>query len=160
MSNNLAPTIYFVEAQVNENHRLLCQIVEHFFNKGKKVQIVANSDQVAQALDKLLWTFSQESFIPHKIAAPEESNSLIEPVVITVGEDKLDNYEILVYDGMVNLDFIKNYSHIIHFVVTDVPGLRDESRSLWKKVSENNIKAEHIKNLSSQKKNFDNLFQI
>lgn len=160
MPNKFLSTIYFIEARINGKHRLLCRIVEHFYDKGKKVQMIAHSDQMAQVLDKVLWSFSQDTFIPHKIATSKESNSLTEPVIITVGEDKLDNYEILIYDEMVNLEFANNYSHIIHFVVTDDPDLRNASRSIWKKAKENNIHVQHIGEKSVQKMNFGNLFRI
>ena len=76
--------IYFVETPSEGQRRLLCQWVERFYEEGKRVQVVVDSTMAAQHLDQMLWTFSQESFVPHSIFAFNKSSDLIEPVVITV----------------------------------------------------------------------------
>ena len=58
--------------------RLACRIVDKATQQDQHVFINSSSDSEAQKLDELLWTFSQGSFIPHKIvrqagdAAPRE----------------------------------------------------------------------------------------
>jgi DNA polymerase IIIc chi subunit len=137
--------IYFVETRANEKHQLLCHVVEHFYEKRKNIQIVAGSMKASEDLDNLLWTFSKTSLIPHRILGPDHSNSVNEPaVVITEDERPLENYEILVYDGMMNLEFIKSYLWVVHFIIMNDPGKRKESRNLYKSARDQGFQLQHI----------------
>jgi len=137
--------LYFVETRANEKRQLLCHIIEHFYKKGKNIQAVAGHPKTSEDLDNLLWTFSQMSIIPHRILGPDDSNSVKEPaVVITADEKPLENYEILVYDGMMNLEFIKDYSWVIHFIIMNDPGKRKESRNLYKAARDQGFQLQHI----------------
>jgi len=138
---------YFIETEKNELHDLICHIVEYFYREGIKVQIVASSHEIATQLDKKLWSFSQKSFVPHKLVEPDGVEDILEQVVITVDEYKLDDYRVLIYDGMVNLEFIKNYLCVIHFVVMDDMDRRSESRSLMRNVKKNVEQIEHIQHI-------------
>ena len=54
---------------LNKNHNLdlcICRYVKHLFKKESRI-IVITSDDELEKLDKLLWTFEQNSFLPHKI---------------------------------------------------------------------------------------------
>lgn len=42
-----------------------CRVTEKAYKLGHSVYIHVSDDQQAQALDDMLWTFSQGSFIPH-----------------------------------------------------------------------------------------------
>ena len=44
---------------------LACRLAEKAFLLGHSIYIQAESEQQAQALDNLLWTFKQGSFLPH-----------------------------------------------------------------------------------------------
>jgi len=59
--------LIFVETRSNEKRATLCRQVEGFYEKGQHVLVVTDSTLAAQHLDQMLWTFSQESFVPHRI---------------------------------------------------------------------------------------------
>ncbi len=50
-----------------------CRLAEIAYLKNLSVDIVAETAADAQSLDDLLWTFSDNSFVPHKIALDEHS---------------------------------------------------------------------------------------
>lgn len=52
-----------------------CKLAEKAFRLGYKTYILTNSLQQAQQIDKLLWTFRANSFIPHAIYQKELPNS-------------------------------------------------------------------------------------
>ncbi len=136
--------IYFMETPSEGQRRLLCQWVECFYEEGKRVQVVVDSTMAAQHLDQMLWTFSQESFVPHSIFAFNKSSDLIEPVVITVGEVLLEGFEVLVCDAGVTLDFMRNYSEVVHFVLRDDLEKKQESRLLWQSARELGLVLRHV----------------
>lgn len=63
---------------------LACRLLEKAYLKGHKVFVLCNNKQQAEYLDELLWTFKEDSFIPHNLQGegPEP------PPVIQIGFDK------------------------------------------------------------------------
>jgi DNA polymerase-3 subunit chi len=48
--------------------RVACRLADKAFKQGEKLYIQAESETQARALDDLLWTFRQASFVPHNLA--------------------------------------------------------------------------------------------
>ena len=86
-----------------------------------RVVVVTDSTLAAQHLDQMLWTFAQESFIPHRVLTSKGSVDFMEPVVITVGEIVVQGFHALVCDGTTPLDFAARYPEVVHFVLRDDP---------------------------------------
>jgi DNA polymerase-3 subunit chi len=63
---------------------LACKIVDKATQLDHHVFVHSTSDAEARQLDELLWTFSQGSFIPHRVVRGETAEPPIEPVVIGV----------------------------------------------------------------------------
>jgi DNA polymerase-3 subunit chi len=144
--------IYFVETRANEQRVALCRWVERFFEEGKKVQVVADSTMAAQHLDQLLWTYSEGSFIPHRIYDAKTSDSLIEPVVITIGEVRLEEFEILLCDGPANLHFMKQYPVAVHFILRDDEDRKQESRLMWQSARDQGVQLHHVPYTSTMRR--------
>ena len=49
--------------------KFACRIVEKAWQRGMQVAVLGSDAAELTALDELLWTFSDQSFIPHEIAA-------------------------------------------------------------------------------------------
>jgi DNA polymerase-3 subunit chi len=81
------------------------------------VFINATSDIDAQKLDELLWTFSQGSFIPHRIARDGADTVPAEPVIIGLNRSPLGER----WDLMINLaadvpEFFSRYRRVAEVV--------------------------------------------
>lgn len=59
---------FYVLADARDNSRALlaCRLADKAYRLGHSVYIVASSEARAAALDDLLWTFRQDSFVPHE----------------------------------------------------------------------------------------------
>lgn len=136
--------IYFVETQAEKQRVLLCRWIERFYERGRKVQVVVDSSQAAQYIDHLLWTFSEESFIPHRIAGTGGGEAGSDPVVITVGESRLDGFDVLVCDGSVQFEFMSRFPEVVHFVLTDDSEKKQESRLMWQRAREKGFHLRHV----------------
>ena len=136
--------IYFVETKAEGQRIVLCRWVERFYGGGGKVQVVVDSTQAAQYIDQLLWTFSEASFIPHRIVGPGGRGDPVEPVVITVGEARMEGFDRLVCDGRVQLDFMLLFPVAVHFVVTDEPERKQDSRLIWQKARDLGVRLQHV----------------
>ena len=63
-----------------------CRLVEKVWQRGHRVLVVAASDGAARRFDDLLWTFRDESFVPHRrIGAndPAVAQPVDEPVIVS-----------------------------------------------------------------------------
>lgn len=60
---------FYLLASEQENARWLvaCRLLEKAYAKGHRVYVLCNQKQDAEFLDELLWTFKEESFIPHNL---------------------------------------------------------------------------------------------
>ena len=55
----------FATGAAGDPLHLACRLLEKAQGQGLRVYVNAPSEPVARALDRLIWTFRQDSFIPH-----------------------------------------------------------------------------------------------
>ncbi len=63
-----------------------CRLVETVWRRGHRVLVLAASEAAARRLDDLLWTFRDESFVPHRRVGagdPAAAEPADEPVVVS-----------------------------------------------------------------------------
>jgi DNA polymerase III subunit chi len=66
--------------------KLASRIAEKAVAHGQQVHLNAASQSQAAMLDEVLWTFSQSSFLPHRVVAATPTDSMpAEPVLIGAG---------------------------------------------------------------------------
>jgi DNA polymerase-3 subunit chi len=104
---------------------LACKIVDKATQLDHHVFIHSTSDGEAQQLDELLWTFSQGSFIPHRIVRAPLELAPAEPVLIGVNQQPAPGR----WNVLVNLapdvpEFFSRYERVAE--VVDANALRRE----------------------------------
>ena len=63
---------YFEKTSGRDLLVYICRLVEKGYKQGSKpIYIHFDSENEAKEFDSLLWTFRQESFIPHTIQTPQ-----------------------------------------------------------------------------------------
>jgi len=124
--------VLFVETTAQEQRRDLCRWVERFVDEGRRVFVWTGSTISAQQLDGLLWSFSKQSFVPHRIVPdPADAKSAPEPVLIGWVLPNRGRVHVLVCDETPDLAAAPACDVIVHFVPMDDPVKREESRRLW-----------------------------
>ncbi|MFI4918751.1 MAG: DNA polymerase III subunit chi [Legionellales bacterium] len=59
---------YLVASTEPDAHWLVaCRLIEKVYSMGHKIYVHCNNQQDAENLDELLWTFRDDSFIPHNL---------------------------------------------------------------------------------------------
>lgn len=91
-----------------------CRLAEKAWLKNHRVYVHTNSPDDAQAMDELLWTFRQNSFVPHarSPASPDD------PVRVLIGHGRRPDNE---SDVLINLtetvpDFFTQFDRVAEFV--------------------------------------------
>ena len=83
-------------AAAKQRWAFACRLTEKAYLKDLKIVIVNDTLADAKALDELLWTFNERSFIPHQICLDEQSVDPATPVRLTVEPTALHAADLLV----------------------------------------------------------------
>ena len=75
-----------------------CRIAEKAWGRGHRVHLHVDSPESARRLDDLLWTWRDESFVPHSVC---ETNGAAGAAAVTIGWGTLPGFA---DDVLLNLD--------------------------------------------------------
>jgi len=73
---------FFIETSKGEKDVLICKLAEYFCDHHQSAQIIKGSINRAKYLDRLLWIFNRESFVPHKILDRVSDQPIIEKIIV------------------------------------------------------------------------------
>lgn len=74
----IRPTIRFIRVRNNqEKLRIILETVEQQFHQNERIQITVADEKALKFLDDALWSFREESFIPHHVSSHESSEIVI-----------------------------------------------------------------------------------
>lgn len=82
------------EQSTGDHFTMACRLAGKAWQQGRRVYLHTNSDSESRHLDRLLWTFRQDSFIPHGIF--EGSDPELNPVLIGHQGDIGEEHDVLV----------------------------------------------------------------
>ena len=86
---------YVLQKNASGNRYMLaCRIAEKAWQQGHRVLIHTQSGDDANHMDRLLWTFRDQSFVPHGLL--ETADRALNPVLIGSGDDAGDEPDVLV----------------------------------------------------------------
>lgn len=115
---NMKIDFYVLEVtQAQKSLFFACQLLEKIHAENKRAYIHANSLEEAERLDGLLWTYREDSFIPHNIY--QASDDAPPPIQIGYGEKPLHHQDILINLGKEIPEFYQQFNHVIEIVFTD-----------------------------------------
>lgn len=78
--------VYFIDLSISNKTRHTCDIVEKLYEQGFSVTVFTKDSSQKHTLDRMLWTWKQESFIPHTTEIDPDSDT-DEAVLLTEQED-------------------------------------------------------------------------
>ncbi len=108
---------------------LVCDLTARHFEQRQAVAIRAGGPQEAEELDSLLWTWRQNSFVPH-VRLEQAEPEFMEPVVIFQGGDPgLDADVLILASADEPPDWLGRFAHIHDFALVYDEGLRTAGRA-------------------------------
>lgn len=110
-------------------------LLEKTRERGWKALVRAASDERVTALDSHLWTYREESFLPH--AQSRDPNPKEQPILLTAGPGNLNDAEVLfLVDGAATEDWANGEAAAAARVVLIFdgrdPAALDAAREQWK----------------------------
>jgi DNA polymerase-3 subunit chi len=122
---------YHLENQPLEG--VLPVLLEKTLERGWKAVVEVGSRERAASLDSALWTFRDDSFLPHGLAGGD--TDALQPVLITTGSGNPNGANVRFYvDGAVPGD-VAAYTRVVFLFSGHDPEAIAEARAAWKALS-------------------------
>jgi DNA polymerase-3 subunit chi len=94
-----------------------CRIAEKAMKQQQHIYVNAQSEVQARNLDDLLWTFSQGSFVPHRLVEAGGAQNATEPVLVGFGDDpKNENWQLIINLADAVPEFFSRYERMIEII--------------------------------------------
>ena len=140
-------TVNFYSLEKSQDlHLSICFLIRKLYKSGGQI-IICDSQSNLEKIDKLLWTFEQNSFLPHKIY---ESRVALDTPILLLTEKYLNNLLIFKeYDSIIN-NFDKPVTQADnHFNVYEFVESSEEKKIISRKkymiYKKNNFNVNHKK---------------
>jgi DNA polymerase-3 subunit chi len=112
--------------------RVLPDLLEKCLERGWRAAVQLGSQERLESLDAHLWTYREESFLPHGTA--KDGQATAQPVWLTTGDDNPNRAEVrFLADGAELADFA-GYQRVVLLFDGNDPDAVDVARTRWKSV--------------------------
>jgi DNA polymerase-3 subunit chi len=125
---------YHLEAQPLE--RVIPVLLEKSLERGWKVVVETGSRERAEALDLALWTYRDDSFLPHGIAGGEADAE--QPVLITTNGGNANGATVRFFTDRAVPREVGGYERIVYLFSGHDPDAVAEARVAWKALGPGN----------------------
>lgn len=122
--------VYFYHLQNQPLEKVLPQLLEKCLERGWRCVVQAQSDERVQALDQHLWTWRDDSFLPH--GTDRETNLADQPVLLTTSEANANGAHVRFFVEGASSEDIAGYERAIHLFDGNDPDAVDNARAQWK----------------------------
>ena len=100
----------------------ICRLTEKAWSQNNAVYIHTMDEQHASNYDELLWTFNEDSFVPHHLLQDETDQSKTQNVLI--GHQAAEQNPITYHDVLINLNheapsFFSQFERVAEIITTD-----------------------------------------
>jgi DNA polymerase III subunit chi len=122
--------VYFYHLERGTLEEVLPTLLERSLERGWRATVQAASEERVEALDTLLWTYREESFLAHGTA--RDGFAEAHPIYLTAGDDNPNGSQVRFLVDGAELDDAAPYARVVY-----VFGGRDEAavsqaRAAWR----------------------------
>ena len=118
---------YHLEGQPLE--RVLPALLEKTVERGWRAVVETSSRERAAAIDAMLWTYRDDSFLPHAIAGDETDPD--QPVLIAVDEGNANAANVRFFVDRTVPQSVDGYERIVYLFSGHDPDAVSEARVAW-----------------------------
>ena len=125
---------YHLEAQPLE--RVIPVLLEKTLERGWRAVVEAGSSERAEALDALLWTYRDESFLPHgQGGGPHDAH---QPVLIVSDQSNANGAQVRFFVDRAVPKSGEGYQRLVYMFSGHDPDAVAEAREAWKALRDGN----------------------
>ena len=128
--------ILFYHLETQPLERVLPLLLEKSLERGWRAVVETSSRERADALDATLWTFRDDSFLPHGIAG--EATDPDQPILIAMGEENPNAANVRFFVDRAVPPSAEGYERIVYMFSGHDPEAVTEARVAWKALGPGN----------------------
>jgi DNA polymerase III subunit chi len=122
--------VHFYHLQRQPLERALPQLIEKCLERGWRCIVQAASDERVDAIDSLLWTYRDDSFLAH--GTDRKTDAAENPVLLTTKSGNGNSAQVrFLIDGAA-ADDLASYQRAIYLFDGNDPDAVDTARDQWK----------------------------
>jgi DNA polymerase-3 subunit chi len=125
---------YHLETQPLE--RVLPVLLDKTLERGWRAVVEVGSEERAEVLDAMLWTYRDDSFLPHGIAGGEADAD--QPVLITSGPGNANGAAVRFFTDRAVPQSSEGYTRIVFLFSGHDPDAVTEARAAWRALRDGN----------------------
>lgn len=129
--------ILFYHLETQPLERVLPVLVEKSLERDWHVVIETGSDARAEFIDNLLWTYKEDSFLPHALAGGDADH--LQPVLITTRPHNPNSAEIRFFVDRAIPQTGEGYQRIVFLFSGHDPEAVTEARAAWRALGPGNV---------------------
>ncbi len=107
---------YQLDPQRHQADKVVCQLCQKAYEKQQKTLLLTQSPDQTSHLDRQLWVFNDESFVPHDT---EQQDAFDTPILINNSSDSGDERQLLINLSENIPDNFAQYERIIELVTEE-----------------------------------------
>jgi DNA polymerase-3 subunit chi len=104
--------------------------VEKTLERGWRAVVQAGSEERVEALDTLLWTYREESFLPH--GTRRDGNPAAQPVFLTTGEENPNGAQVRFLVDGAEAGELAGYARVVYLFDGRDAAAVARAREQWK----------------------------
>ena len=125
----MATEIYFYHLEQRTLGEVLPTLLERSLERGWRAAVQAASEDRVEALSTLLWTYREESFLPHGTARDGQAEA--HPVYLTTGEDNPNGAQVRFLVDGAELGDASPYARVVFIFDGSDAGAVARARAEW-----------------------------
>ena len=134
MSEEGVTEIYFYHLERRTLEEVLPTLLEMSLKRGWRAAVQAASEERVEALNTLLWTYREESFLPH--GTRRDGNPEQQPVFLTSSEENPNNATVRFLVDGAEVAAVTDYARVVYVFDGRDASAVEKAREQWKLVKE------------------------
>jgi DNA polymerase III subunit chi len=123
--------VYFYHLEQRTLEEVLPTLLERSLDRGWRAAVQAASEERVEALDTLLWTYREESFLAHGTARDGQPGA--HPIYLTAGGDNPNGAQVRFLVDGAELEHAGRYARVVYVFDGRDEGAVSQARAEWQK---------------------------
>ncbi len=123
------PEVYFYHLEQRSLDQVLPTLLERSLERGWRAAVQASSKERVEALNTLLWTYREDSFLPHGTGS--DGAPAAQPIYLTDDEDNPNDAMVRFLVDGATLGDASTYTRVVHLFDGRDPDAVAQARAAW-----------------------------
>jgi DNA polymerase-3 subunit chi len=124
------PDVLFYHLETQPLERVIPVLLEKTLERGWRTVVEVGSGERAELLDRALWVFRDDAFLPHGLAGGEFDAD--QPVLLTTGPENGNGAEVRFFADRAVPQSAEGYQRVVYLFSGRDPDAVLEAREAWK----------------------------